>query len=77
MSSLVFAPNYKELVSGHGFAHDKVIIWKYPSLSKVAELEGKFEIVILHEVICVITLQLNITTTINQVINSSFSNHLS
>ncbi|XP_052405526.1 cell division cycle protein 20 homolog isoform X2 [Carassius gibelio] len=40
VSSLVFAPNYKELVSGHGFAHDKVIIWKYPSLSKVAELEG-------------------------------------
>lgn len=42
VSSLVFAPNYKELVSGHGFAHDKVIIWKYPSLTKVAELEGKF-----------------------------------
>lgn len=42
ISSLVFAPNYKELVSGHGFAHDKVIIWKYPSLTKVAELEGKF-----------------------------------
>lgn len=40
ISSLVFAPNYKELVSGHGFAHDKVIIWKYPSLTKVAELEG-------------------------------------
>lgn len=40
VSSLVFAPNYKELVSGHGFAHDKVIIWRYPSLTKVAELEG-------------------------------------
>lgn len=38
-------------MSGHGFAHDKVIIWKYPSLTKVAELEGKFEIVI-----CVVTL---------------------
>ncbi|XP_055049756.2 cell division cycle protein 20 homolog [Misgurnus anguillicaudatus] len=40
ISSLVFSPNYKELVSGHGFGHDKVIIWKYPSLTKVAELEG-------------------------------------
>ncbi|XP_060762525.1 cell division cycle protein 20 homolog [Neoarius graeffei] len=40
VSSLVFAPNYKELVSGHGFAHDKIFIWKYPSLAKVAELEG-------------------------------------
>lgn len=42
VSSLVFAPNYKELVSGHGFAHDKIFIWKYPSLAKVAELEGLF-----------------------------------
>lgn len=40
ISSLVFSPNYKELVSGHGFAHEKVIIWKYPSLTKVAELVG-------------------------------------
>ncbi|RXN25856.1 cell division cycle 20-like protein [Labeo rohita] len=48
VSSLVFAPNYKELVSGHGFAHDKVVIWKYPSLTKVAELEGKFDIVVLY-----------------------------
>ncbi|XP_051554744.1 cell division cycle protein 20 homolog [Myxocyprinus asiaticus] len=40
ISSLVFAPNYKELVSGHGFANDRVIIWKYPSLTKVVELEG-------------------------------------
>ncbi|XP_062843731.1 cell division cycle protein 20 homolog isoform X2 [Trichomycterus rosablanca] len=40
VSSLLFAPNYKELVSGHGFAHDKIFIWKYPSLTKVTELEG-------------------------------------
>ncbi|XP_030631659.1 cell division cycle protein 20 homolog [Chanos chanos] len=40
ISSLVFAPNYKELVSGHGFAHDSIVIWKYPSLTKVAELSG-------------------------------------
>ncbi|XP_027875201.1 cell division cycle protein 20 homolog [Xiphophorus couchianus] len=40
VSSLVFAPNYKELVSAHGFAHHNVVIWKYPSLSKVSELNG-------------------------------------
>uniref|UniRef100_A0A8C5FTD6 CDC20/Fizzy WD40 domain-containing protein n=1 Tax=Gadus morhua TaxID=8049 RepID=A0A8C5FTD6_GADMO len=40
ISSLVFAPNYKELVSGHGYAHNNVVIWKYPSLTKVAELAG-------------------------------------
>lgn len=38
VSSLVFAPNYKELVSGHGYSHNNVVIWKYPSLAKVAEL---------------------------------------
>uniref|UniRef100_A0A3P9N3Q3 Cell division cycle 20 homolog n=1 Tax=Poecilia reticulata TaxID=8081 RepID=A0A3P9N3Q3_POERE len=40
ISSLVFAPNYKELVSAHGFAHHNVAIWKYPSLCKVSELNG-------------------------------------
>ncbi|XP_070830752.1 cell division cycle protein 20 homolog isoform X1 [Chaetodon trifascialis] len=40
ISSLVFAPNYKELVSGHGYAHNNVAIWKYPSLTKVSELNG-------------------------------------
>ncbi|XP_060909548.1 cell division cycle protein 20 homolog [Labrus mixtus] len=40
ISSLVFAPNYKELVSAHGYAHNNVVIWKYPSLTKVAELNG-------------------------------------
>lgn len=41
ISSLLFAPNYKELVSAHGYAHNNVVIWKYPSLSKVVELNGK------------------------------------
>ncbi|TNN40607.1 Cell division cycle protein 20 [Liparis tanakae] len=40
VSSLVFAPNYKELVSAHGYAHNNVVIWKYPALTKVAELNG-------------------------------------
>ncbi|KAJ3594962.1 hypothetical protein NHX12_004267 [Muraenolepis orangiensis] len=40
ISSLVFAANYKELVSGHGYAHNNVVIWKFPSLTKVAELAG-------------------------------------
>ncbi|KAG5280193.1 hypothetical protein AALO_G00086060 [Alosa alosa] len=40
ISSLLFVPNYKELVSSHGFAHENISIWKYPSLTKVAELEG-------------------------------------
>lgn len=43
VSSLVFSPNYKELVSGHGYAHNSIVIWKYPSLTKVAELMGHRE----------------------------------
>lgn len=41
VSSLVFAPNYKELVSTHGHADNGVAIWKYPSLRKHVELHGK------------------------------------
>ncbi|CAL9688690.1 unnamed protein product [Knipowitschia caucasica] len=40
VSSLVFAPNYKELVSAHGYAHNNVVVWKYPSFTKTAELYG-------------------------------------
>ncbi|XP_028832431.1 cell division cycle protein 20 homolog [Denticeps clupeoides] len=40
ISSLLFVPNYKELVSSHGFSFDNLTIWKYPSLTKVADLFG-------------------------------------
>ncbi|XP_028448066.1 cell division cycle protein 20 homolog isoform X2 [Perca flavescens] len=40
ISSLLFSPNYKELVSAHGYAHNNVVIWKYPALTRVAELKG-------------------------------------
>lgn len=38
--SLLWSNTYKELISGHGFANNQLIIWKYPSLQKVAELTG-------------------------------------
>ncbi|XP_014286017.1 cell division cycle protein 20 homolog isoform X1 [Halyomorpha halys] len=37
---LLWSPTYKELISGHGYANNQLIIWKYPSLVKVAELTG-------------------------------------
>ncbi|XP_053739747.1 cell division cycle protein 20 homolog [Synchiropus splendidus] len=40
ISSLVFVPNYKELVSAHGYTCNSVSIWRYPSLTRVAELSG-------------------------------------
>ena len=30
--SLLWAPEYKELVSAHGYAHNEIAIWKYPAM---------------------------------------------
>ena len=37
---MVWSPEYKELVSAHGYANNEVIIWKYPGMVKTAELLG-------------------------------------
>ncbi|XP_073984224.1 cell division cycle 20 protein fzy [Rhodnius prolixus] len=37
---LLWSTTYKELISGHGYAKNQLIIWKYPSLVKVSELTG-------------------------------------
>ncbi|XP_059155274.1 cell division cycle protein 20 homolog [Physella acuta] len=38
--ALLWSVDYKELVSGHGYMHNQLILWKYPAMSKVAELTG-------------------------------------
>ncbi|EEZ98810.1 cell division cycle protein 20 homolog [Tribolium castaneum] len=38
--ALLWSCNYKEIISGHGFANNELIIWKYPAMTKVAELTG-------------------------------------
>jgi cell division cycle protein 20 (cofactor of APC complex) len=38
--SLQWSKHDKELVSSHGFSHNQLIVWKYPSMVKVAELTG-------------------------------------
>ncbi|CAG9858269.1 unnamed protein product [Phyllotreta striolata] len=40
VSSLLWSTNYKELISGHGFVHNEIVIWKYPGMTRVAELMG-------------------------------------
>ncbi|CAN8004577.1 unnamed protein product, partial [Ixodes hexagonus] len=40
VSSLLWSEEHKEIMSGHGFAKHELIIWKYPSMSKVTELTG-------------------------------------
>jgi len=41
--SLLWAPEYKELVSSHGYANNEITIWRWPSMTKVAELLGHTE----------------------------------
>ena len=40
VSSLVWSNYYKEIISGHGFSHNQLTIWKYPSFNKVTDLTG-------------------------------------
>lgn len=38
--NLLFSKNVNELVSTHGYSQNQIILWKYPSMSKVATLTG-------------------------------------
>ena len=38
--ALQWSANDKELVSSHGYSHNQLILWKYPSMVRVAELTG-------------------------------------
>ena len=40
ISSLIWSRHYKELISGHGHPDNQLTIWKYPEMSKVADLNG-------------------------------------
>ena len=38
--ALQWSMHDRELVSSHGYSHNQLILWKYPSMVKVAELTG-------------------------------------
>lgn len=38
--SLLWSTHERELLSGHGFSNNQLTLWKYPSMVKIAELEG-------------------------------------
>ena len=40
VSSIAWNSEYKELVTGHGFSHNQLTVWRYPSMAKVADLTG-------------------------------------
>jgi cell division cycle 20, cofactor of APC complex len=40
VSSLLWSREHREIVSGHGFAQNQLCVWRYPTLTKAAELTG-------------------------------------
>lgn len=38
--SLVWSKHSKELVSSHGFSQNQLVVWKYPTMTRIAELTG-------------------------------------
>ena len=41
VSSIIWSSEeYKELASGHGYSHNQITVWKYPSMTKVADLQA-------------------------------------
>ena len=40
VSSILWSKEYQELISGHGYAKNELVIWKYPGLTKICELTG-------------------------------------
>jgi cell division cycle protein 20 (cofactor of APC complex) len=38
--AIVWSRHEEELVSSHGFSHNQLILWKYPTMTKMAELTG-------------------------------------
>jgi cell division cycle protein 20 (cofactor of APC complex) len=40
VSALLWSKNERELLSSHGSTQNELILWKYPSMAKMAELKG-------------------------------------
>lgn len=38
--NLLFSKNCNELVSTHGYSDNAIVVWKYPSMKKLATLTG-------------------------------------
>jgi len=40
VTAMLWSPQDRELVTAHGFSRNQISLWKYPSLTKTADLEG-------------------------------------
>jgi len=38
--SVIWSDNYRELASSHGFPSNEIVVWKYPNMTRLAELKG-------------------------------------
>jgi cell division cycle protein 20 (cofactor of APC complex) len=38
--ALLWSPHHKELVSSHGFSQNQLVLWKYPTMTKLKEFTG-------------------------------------
>ena len=38
--SILWSQNYREMISGHGYSQNQLTIWKYPSMTRIADLKG-------------------------------------
>lgn len=38
--NLAWSKNVNELVSAHGYSQNQIVVWKYPSMTKLATLTG-------------------------------------
>lgn len=51
VTSLVFNPHSREILSSHGFPDNQLSIWTYPTLSKVVDITQAHETRVLHSCI--------------------------
>lgn len=40
MCNLAWSKNVNEIVSTHGYSQNQIIVWKYPSMTKLTSLSG-------------------------------------
>ena len=51
--NLMWSKNVNEIVSTHGYSLNQVIVWKYPSMQKIATLTGHTLRVLYLGIICI------------------------
>lgn len=48
VTSIIFNPHARELISSHGYPDNQLSIWAYPSLNKIADINQAHDTRVLH-----------------------------